>query len=165
MHSTTNRAAQYIRMSTDPQELSPVVQKDAIAEFARTNGFEIVRSYEDEGKSGLQLVNRPRLRQLLADVAAGASFSAILVYDVSRWGRFQDADAAAYHEYHCRLHGVQVIYVCESFGNDQTPATVLLKTMRRVMAAEYSRDLASKPAYFAAVRHASGAGEACPRCL
>ncbi|MEJ8839362.1 recombinase family protein [Ramlibacter sp. AN1133] len=144
MSTQTRPAAQYIRMSTDRQDLSPVVQKHAIAEFARANGFEIVRSYEDEGRSGLQLANRPKLRQLLGDVADAAPFSAILVYDVSRWGRFQDADAAAYYEYHCRLNGVQVIYVSESFANDHTPVTVLLKSMRRVMAAEYSRDIASK---------------------
>lgn len=140
----TRRAAQYIRMSTDRQDLSPLIQKDAIAAFASKTGFEIVNSYEDEGKSGVQLSNRPRLRQLLRDVTEGAPFTDILVYDVSRWGRFQDSDAAAYYEYHCRLHGVQVIYVCESFANDLTPASVLLKSMRRVMAAEYSRDLASK---------------------
>lgn len=144
MVTEMRRAAQYIRMSTDRQDLSPLIQKDAIAAFALKNGFEIVTSYEDEGKSGVQLSNRPRLRQLLRDVTEGAAFTDILVYDVSRWGRFQDSDAAAYYEYHCRLHGVQVIYVGESFANDLTPASVLLKSMRRVMAAEYSRDLASK---------------------
>src|SRR6185295_18827128 len=94
--------------------------------------------------SGLQLLNRPRLRQLLRDVADEPPFTQILVYDVSRWGRFQDIDAAAYYEYHCRLHGVQVVYVSESFANDNAPTTVLLKSMRRVMAAEYSRDIAFK---------------------
>jgi DNA invertase Pin-like site-specific DNA recombinase len=144
MDATSNGAAQYIRMSTDPQELSPVVQKNAIAAFATKNGFAIIRSYEDHGKSGLQLGNRPELRQLLRDVAEGPPYRVILVYDVSRWGRFQDPDAAAYYEYHCRMQGVQVIYVSEDFGNDHMPASVLLKSMRRVMAAEYSRDLASK---------------------
>jgi DNA invertase Pin-like site-specific DNA recombinase len=142
--SFQTRAAQYIRMSTDRQDLSPLVQRDAIAAYARTKGIELVQSYEDEGRSGLQLTNRPALRKLLKDVANRPPFTEILVYDVSRWGRFQDADASAYYEYHCRLHGVQVIYVSESFANDQTPTTVLLKSMRRVMAAEYSRDIAFK---------------------
>lgn len=138
------RAAQYIRMSTDRQDLSPLIQKDAIAAFAVAHAIEIVKSYEDAGKSGVDMTNRPRLKQLLKDVAEGAQFSEILVYDVSRWGRFQDTDAAAYHEYHCRLHGVQVIYVSESFANDHAPGSVLIKSMRRVMAAEYSRDIAWK---------------------
>jgi DNA invertase Pin-like site-specific DNA recombinase len=131
-------------MSTDRQDLSPLIQKEAIAKFALANDFEIVSSYEDAGKSGVHLANRPRLRQLLLDVTKGAPFTEILVYDVSRWGRFQDVDAAAYYEYHCRMHGVQVVYVSESFSNDHTPASVLLKSLRRVMAAEYSRDIAWK---------------------
>jgi DNA invertase Pin-like site-specific DNA recombinase len=90
--------------------------------------------YEDQGKSGAHLSNRPSLRQLLLDVANDAPFSFVLVYDVSRWGRFQDADAAAYYEYRCRLHGVHVIYVGESFGSDLTPGSVLLNSMRRLMA-------------------------------
>jgi DNA invertase Pin-like site-specific DNA recombinase len=131
-------------MSTDRQDLSPLTQKEAIAAFAARQGLEVVRSYEDEGRSGLALSNRPGLKQLLSDVAQGAPFSEILVYDVSRWGRFQDADASAYYEYHCRLHGVQVSYVGEAFANTLTSANVLLKSMKRVMAAEYSRELAAK---------------------
>ena len=140
----TRPAAEYVRMSTDRQDLSPAIQRDAIASFAETHGLTVVRSYADEGKSGVRLTNRPGLRELLKDVGDGPSFAAILVYDVSRWGRFQDVDAAAYYEYHCRLNGVQVIYVAEPFTSDITPINVLIKNMKRVMAAEYSRDLATK---------------------
>jgi DNA invertase Pin-like site-specific DNA recombinase len=36
----------------------------------------------------------------MADVEnKSADFSALLVYDVSRWGRFQDVDESAYYEY------------------------------------------------------------------
>jgi len=144
MTTQTSRAAQYVRMSTDEQDLSPLEQKDVMAAFAATHAFEIVRTYEDDGKSGVGVANRPRLLQLIADVTHKPDFSAILVYDVSRWGRFQDIDAAAYYEYHCRLHGVQVIYVHEPFSNDLAPASALMKSVKRVMAAEYSRDLAGK---------------------
>jgi hypothetical protein len=34
--------------------------------------------------------------------SGAASFDVILVYDVSRWGRFQDADESAYYEYLCK---------------------------------------------------------------
>ena len=49
------RAAQYLRMSTDHQKYSTENQADAIAEFARSRGMEIVKTYADEGKSGLRL--------------------------------------------------------------------------------------------------------------
>ena len=140
----TRNAAQYIRMSTDTQDLSPLVQKEAIAAYALARDMDIVATYEDDGRSGLRLKNRPALLRLLHDVTESPPFSAVLVYDVSRWGQFQDADAAAYYEYHCRLHEVEVIYVTELFGAEVNPITALLKSMKRAMAAEYSRDLSNK---------------------
>jgi len=75
-----------------------------------THGMRLVATYQDEGRSGLSLRQRTGMQQLLKDVAMDqCPFSAVLVYDVSRWGRFQDTDASAYYEYHCRLHGVDVI--------------------------------------------------------
>ena len=64
---TAQFAAQYIRMSTDKQDLSPSVQKEAIAAYAAASGMEIVASYEDEGRSGVHLKNRPGLLKLLRD--------------------------------------------------------------------------------------------------
>lgn len=144
MTASAHLAAQYIRMSTDKQDLSPLVQREAIAAYAAAKGMEIVVSYEDEGRSGVHLTNRPALLKLLHDVTQPKQFSTVLVYDVSRWGRFQDTDAAAYYEYHCRLHDAQVIYVAEMFGAEINPITAMLKSMKRAMAAEYSRELANK---------------------
>ena len=47
-----------------------------------------------------------------------AEFRAILVYDVSRWGRFQDVDEAAHYEYLCRDAGVPVYYCAELFPRE-----------------------------------------------
>ena len=92
------RAAQYVRMSTEHQKYSTENQAEIIAQYASQRGFEIVRTYEDAGKSGLRLDGRLSLQRLIADVRAGsADFEAVLVYDVSRWGRFQDADESARH--------------------------------------------------------------------
>lgn len=79
-------AAQYVRMSTEHQQYSTENQRDAIAEFAKARGYEIVKTYADDGKSGLRIEGRESLRQMLADVqSGGAPYKAILVYDVSRW--------------------------------------------------------------------------------
>src|SRR3954469_1800771 len=85
MTTPSIRAAQYIRMSTDKQDLSPTLQKEAIAAYAAARGIEIVASYEDEGRSGVHLKNRPGLLRLLHDVTESKQFSTVLVYDVSRW--------------------------------------------------------------------------------
>jgi len=66
------------------------------------------------------------------------------VYDVSRWGRFQDADESAYYEYVCRRAGVSVHYCAEQFENDGSPMSSVMKTMKRTMAGEYSRELSTK---------------------
>ncbi|MDR6412326.1 UNVERIFIED_ORG: DNA invertase Pin-like site-specific DNA recombinase [Burkholderia sp. 1595] len=138
-------AAQYIRMSTDHQEYSPVFQRQAIADYAVAHHIRIVRDYEDAGISGLTLRERPALIQLLLDVdSPQRKFTTVLVYDVSRWGRFQDVDEAAFYEYACRRAGVNVIYVAEPFENDGSPATSVLKALKRAMAAEFSREMSRK---------------------
>jgi DNA invertase Pin-like site-specific DNA recombinase len=90
------RAAQYVRMSTEHQQYSTENQEAAIRSYADACNFVIVCTYADEGKSGLRVEGRDALKQLINDVEIGsADFEAILVYDVSRWGRFQDADESA----------------------------------------------------------------------
>ena len=113
------RAAQYVRMSTEHQKYSTENQAEIITQYALRRGFEIVRTYEDAGKSGLRLDGRLSLQRLIADVRSGsADFQAVLVYDVSRWGRFQDADESAYYEYLCKKAGIIVRYCAEQFEND-----------------------------------------------
>src|ERR1700719_2280633 len=139
------RAAQYVRMSTEHQRYSTENQADTIAQYAARYGFEIVRTYADNGKSGLRIEGRDALKQLLSDVEGGrAGFRAILVYDVSRWGRFQDADESAYYEYICRRAGIEVRYCAEQFENDGSIASTIVKTVKRAMAGEYSRELSAK---------------------
>ncbi|WP_422243648.1 recombinase family protein [Zwartia sp.] len=132
-------------MSTEHQQYSTENQADKIREYAAQRGVEIVRTYADEGKSGLNIGGRLALQQLIKDVEAGtADFQMILVYDVSRWGRFQDADESAYYEYICRRAGIHVTYVAEQFENDGSPVSTIVKGVKRAMAGEYSRELSTK---------------------
>lgn len=141
------RAAQYVRMSTEHQRYSTENQRAAIGAYAVHRDIEIVRTYEDMGRSGLRLEGRPALQELLAAVQERrADFDLVLVYDVSRWGRFQDADESAHYEFLCRKAGVEVRYCAEVFENDGSITATLLKTMKRAMAGEYSRELSEKVA-------------------
>jgi DNA invertase Pin-like site-specific DNA recombinase/DNA-binding winged helix-turn-helix (wHTH) protein len=138
-------AAQYVRMSTEDQQYSIANQEAAIADYARIRGLEVVSTYSDPGKSGISIKSRDGLRQLLADVIGGeARFQAILVYDISRWGRFQDIDESAHYEFMCRSAGIPVHYCAEQFSNDGSIASSIMKTLKRTMAAEYSRELGAK---------------------
>jgi DNA invertase Pin-like site-specific DNA recombinase len=139
------RAAAYVRMSTEHQKYSTYNQMTAIEEYAAQRKFVLCRVYEDEGLSGLQIKNRPGLRGLISDVLKGtADFTAVLVYDVTRWGRFQDLDYSAYYEVLCRMSGVEVVYCAEVFQNDHSSLSTILKTIRRAEAADFSRDLSAK---------------------
>jgi len=84
-----SRAAQYVRMSTEHQQYSPENQLELIRQYAAAHNMEIVREYSDHGRSGLNIAGREGLNQLMADVEAKrTNFTSLLVYDVSRWGRF-----------------------------------------------------------------------------
>lgn len=112
--SKSVRAAQYVRMSTEHQQYSTENQAEVIARYAAEHGMEIVATYEDSGKSGLTFSGREELKRLFADAESGtADFSVILVYDISHWGRFLDADESPYHEYVCKRAGVGVHYPAE----------------------------------------------------
>jgi DNA invertase Pin-like site-specific DNA recombinase len=138
-------AAQYLRVSTERQEYSVEFQSAGIASYALKNHFNICQTYVDQAKSGLEIKHRKGLSQLLQDVLGGKyPFRAILVYDVSRWGRFQDPDEAAHYEFVCKTAGVRVHYCAEHFQNDGHLPNVILKTLKRIMAGEYSRELSEK---------------------
>lgn len=144
-NAVLNCAAAYVRMSTEHQQYSTSNQMDVILEYAKHRGLEIVKIYSDEGKSGLNIEGREALSQMLNDVRGGQiNFANILVYDVSRWGRFQDPDESAHYEYTCRNAGVAVHYCAEQFENDGSPVSTIVKGVKRAMAGEYSRELSSK---------------------
>lgn len=138
-------AAQYIRMSTEHQRYSLDNQSAGIAAYAKSRGYQIVETYKDAGRSGLTLRGRAALKQLLSDVMGGkAPYTVVLVLDISRWGRFQDVDQSAHYEFLCREAGVSVAYCAEAFENDGSATSAIVKQIKRVMAAEYSRELSRK---------------------
>jgi DNA invertase Pin-like site-specific DNA recombinase len=82
---------------------------------------------------------------LIEDVRSGrADFGHVLVFDVSRWGRFQDVDESAHYEFICKQAGIKVAYCAEEFDNDGSLISHIVKNIKRVMAAEYSRELSAK---------------------
>lgn len=139
------QVAQYLRMSTEQQKYSIEHQRAQLEAYAAANGYEVVASFIDEGKSGLSLKGRPALRDLIGLVVSGAApFQRVLVLDVSRWGRFQNPDEAAHLEFICREAGVPVEYVAEPFASWTGPAAAIVKSIKRIMAAEYSRELSAR---------------------
>jgi DNA invertase Pin-like site-specific DNA recombinase len=138
-------AAQYLRKSTDHQRYSTENQSDTNLAYAAAHRMLVVRTYLDDGISGLTFHKRNALKQLILDVERGnVTFKVILVYDVSRWGRYQDVDESAYYEFICKRAGIAVHYCAEQFVNDGSPFAALIKGWKRTMAGDYSRDLSVK---------------------
>ncbi len=107
--NSRSRAAHYARMSTEHQQYSPNNQADIIRQHAAKHNMDIVSVYSDHGRSGLNIAGRSGLNQLMADVEnKQVDSTSLLVYDVSRWGRFQDVDESAYYEYVLKRAGIRV---------------------------------------------------------
>ena len=88
---TKAKAVAYYRHSAeDRQENSIPIQKEQIRNFAKENGIEIVKEFQDAGKSGLSTEKRDGFNAMLEKVISDDDFEYVLILNVSRLGRFQD---------------------------------------------------------------------------
>lgn len=139
------KAVAYVRMSTDHQKYSTANQLDTIRKYAEANHLDLLEIFSDDGRSGVQLKGRDETIRLFEIIQnRKAYFKHLLVYDVSRWGRYQNTDESAHYEYLCNLAGVKVHYCAEMFKNDGSLVSNVIKNMKRAMAGEYSRELSAK---------------------
>lgn len=140
------RVAQYLRMSTDHQQYSLHNQSEYIKDYAEKNNMEIAYTYDDAGKSGVSIIGRHSLQQLLSDVEQKKiDIQAVLFYDVSRFGRFQNSDEAAYYSFLFERNGVDLIYCSEPIPTKDFPleSSVILN-IKRSSAAYHRRNLSEK---------------------
>jgi predicted site-specific integrase-resolvase len=101
--ATALRAAQYIRMSTDHQKYSPINQADAINDYASGRGIKIVRTYADEGRSGLTFDYRPQLLDVLSKAVREQGY-------VSQAMIYKDKTMPSYFAYQVRFGGLERAY-------------------------------------------------------
>jgi len=139
---TELRAALYVRTATEHPQYSTDTQSEKLHDYASKRGIVIIKTYSDVGKSGLSIFGRTGFQKLLSDVDSGrADFNLILVYDISRWGRFLDPGEGAYYEDICKRAGIQIAYCAEQCGDDSTSVSAIVKAIKRSMADEYRREL------------------------
>lgn len=86
------RAVAYLRMSSEKQATSIRDQRVAVHDFAERNGHELVGEYVDEAISGDATERRVAFQKMIADAGRGG-FRAIIVWDLSRLGRFDMLEA------------------------------------------------------------------------
>lgn len=139
--------AYYRHSAKDKQENSVAIQQGHTLAFAKTHNIDIIHEEADEGESGLS-ADRPGFQRLFDEWIKNPlapHFDYVFVYDVSRWGRFQDQNEAAHYEYTCKQNGKKVVYVSQGFPKeDEQLISTLQTSIGRYMAAEYSRQLSGK---------------------
>jgi site-specific DNA recombinase len=82
------KAVGYLRVSTEEQVIegySIDAQKNRIIEYCKTNDYDLIDYYVDEGVSGKSL-KRPKVQELIADVKNN-KFDVIVVYRLDRFSR------------------------------------------------------------------------------
>ena len=138
-----NRAAAYIRVSTDEQtEFSPDAQIKAIQTYCKNNNLILDNQhiFIDEGISGRKADKRPAFQNMIKH-AKKKEFDVILVHKFDRFARSRE-DSVVYKSLLKRECGVRVISITESIEDDKF--SVILESMLEAMAEYYSLNLADE---------------------
>ncbi len=88
-NETKPLGAIYIRVSTEEQAKQGVslsAQEEALKNYASALGYDVLKVYKDEGKSGKDIKGRPEMKQMLLDAQAH-KFQAIFIYKLDRFSR------------------------------------------------------------------------------
>ena len=134
-------ACGYCRYSSDNQrEESIEAQQRIISEYAKQNGYNIVRWYIDRAYSG-KTVNRPDFQRLLNDIKSDdCPFTAIIVHKTDRFSR-NAADALRYKDI-LRDNGIELVSTTESIKDDANGK--LIYGIKSLMNQFYSDNLANE---------------------
>ena len=123
------KGAAYLRVSTENQtgedRYGMESQRQAIKEYCRAQGIDIIAWYEDPGISGSTL-DRPGLQQLLSDASQG-EFQQVIVAKMDRVAR--DLYASLFIEKQLLIHDIPIISVSEPLNGNDDPAVVLFRQM------------------------------------
>lgn len=138
-----NRAAAYIRVSTDDQvEFSPDAQLKAIQNHCKNNNLILDKEhiFIDEGISGRKADKRPAFQDMIKH-AKKKEFDIILVHKFDRFARSRE-DSVVYKSLLKKECGVKVVSITESIEDDKF--SVILEAMLEAMAEYYSLNLADE---------------------
>lgn len=132
-----NRAAEYLRYSSDMQNEATISAQHRIVEtFAEQEGYTIVKSYVDEAESATTSDNRSSFLQMLSDAKKGY-FDYIIVWQFSRFAR--NKEESVIYKAMLRKIGVRVISATEK--TDDTPSGKLLEGILEVLNQYFSDNL------------------------
>lgn len=128
----------YLRVSTEMQidGFSLDGQRTALSKFAEKEGMNVIKIYEDAGKSGKSIEGRPSFQKMIADIYEGLKVDYVLVYKLSRFGR-NAADILNSLEF-IQSYDVNLICIDEGIDSSQTSGKLLISILSAV--AEIERE-------------------------
>lgn len=132
------RAVGYCRFSSENQSdgFSIEAQKKAIEEFATKEGYELLRFYVDEAKTGTTTEGRTSFLEMLSDSKKG-EFQIVIVHKLDRFARNR-VDSAVSKKV-LKDNGVRLISVLEKL--DDSPESIILESVLEGMNEYYSQNL------------------------
>lgn len=138
MNREGKKCVLYSRVSTEMQVdgFSLEGQITRMKTFAEREEMDIVKRYEDAGKSGKSIAGRPAFQSMLADIQEGKQIDYILVYKLSRFGR--NAADILNSLQKVQDYGVNLISVEEGIDSSQASGKLLISVLSAV--AEIERE-------------------------
>lgn len=136
-------AGLYLRLSKDDEQQGESVsigtQRSILNDYCVQQGFEVCKTYVDDGYSGLNF-NRPGFQEMLEDIRLGL-INMVITKDLSRLGR-DYIMTGYYSEIYFPSVGVRYIALADDFdslkgGNEIAPFKNILNDM-------YARDISKK---------------------
>ena len=134
--NSSNCAICYYRSSPHPQSEAAIErQKEAAYEWAKANGYEILREYQDVANSGTN-DERPGYQGMLDEVSVLRP-SVLLLWNADRLGRDPFEITAARKA--MADAGCRVCYVAGNTPDSDSPGAALMESMLDGMADYYSK--------------------------
>lgn len=127
----------YVRVSTEEQRLGTEAQRQAIAAWCKSKGYELLKVHEDLGISGgAPLDKRPALTSAIGDLRA---YKADILLVAKRDRLARDVMVAAMVERLAEREGAMVLSA-DGVGNGSGPAAEFMRNMMAAFA-QYERAL------------------------
>ncbi|UCB57049.1 MAG: recombinase family protein [Candidatus Omnitrophota bacterium] len=133
------QAIAYLRKSTDLQETSLEQQKEKILLFAKQHSIKVIEFFAEEA-CGENVEGRPQFRKMIECCKLKDDFQYVLVYDISRWGRFTNPKEAVYWEVEVERADKKVVFVSEGFKEDSI-GTSITNFVKSAEASEYLKNI------------------------
>lgn len=133
------RAIAYLRKSTDLQETSLEQQRENILLFAKEHSIEVIECFAEEA-CGENVEGRPQFRKMIERCKAESGFQYVLVYDISRWGRFENPKESVYWEVEVEKTGKRVVFVSEGL-REENIGTSITNFVKSAEASEYLKNI------------------------